>query len=476
MILLIVASILPYLLLVLGHQGEFWMPPVEQIVVSVSACAIYHVGFLFSCRKMGYSFMTVTWFFFWIFMGLAPLMCSLTGRWLWGDITFEHSQNIILAQGLCILFLAVFCGLHRYVYRRGWLSGFFMTGGTITDARLFLGLWFSLAASLLVLAGLGVQGTFFRTGYDEYTATGIFALFIQNFFRPMPLLIGVPMLWILLKDRLAFALPRTWLAMATAAIAIIVNFPLSVARFYGWTVICVFFYYLILHPKIVRQHWMAGLFILSGLLGSFVVNAARYARTAEDLQQSLNVTEAVTTESFYAGHVDAFELLVYGIDYVADNGTTRGRQTLGSILFWVPRTSWPAKPVPTGPLLGMSFINLMTQTSNTNLSAPIVLEGYIDLGAWGVVLLALIMGGLAGMLDRAVVERRDLRLVDDQKIYGIDAIAAPMLGLWVYLLRGSLMPAMAYSTGIVLAGLLMWKYFFRKSPGNTVAKIINSAR
>lgn len=466
MILLTLLSLLPYVVLIASYGGDFHVPPMEQILVTISACAVYHASFLLSCRKLGYSFLTITCFFFWIFMGLAPMLCSFTGRWLWGNITFEMSEAIIFAALCCLVFLAFFAAAHRFAYKAGKLGHFLTKGGSVSDARLFIGLWFSLAASLLVLGGLGIEGTFFRSGYDSYVTSGITALFIQNFFRPMPLLIGVPMLWILLKSHLALAQPRTWLALATVVTALMVNFPLSVARFYGWTVIGVFFYYANLHPQISRRTWVAGVFLLLGFMGSFVADIARYAKTAAEVSQSFRSFESFSTESFYVGHVDAFEMLVYGTEYVAEKGTTQGRQALAVTLFWMPRDYWPEKPLPTGALMGTSFINLMTQTTNTNLSAPLILEGYINFGMPGVILFAILAGLVAGTLDRALNERHSQQFVGRNLVFGIDAIAAPLMGLWVYLLRGSLLPAVAYSTGFVVAGLLMWKFFFRPTQGS----------
>jgi hypothetical protein len=462
MILLGLLSFVPYLLLMNAARDQIQMPPTGVLLATGASCLLYHLLFLHACKRLGYSFLTITYFFFWIFMGLAPLMCSLTGRWLWGNISDEMASQIVSACALSVLFMGVFHAIHALTYKRGYLSRFLTRSGVVSDGRLFLGLWFSLSMSIIVLVGLGVSGTFYRTGYDSYVASGISALFIQNFVRPMPLLIGVPMLWVLMKERLALVSFRTWLALITIGMAVVINFPLSVARFYGWTVISVFFYYFILHRRLVRISWLAGAFLMAGFFGSFVADAARYATSTSDLQQSFTSAQIINTDSFYVGHVDAFEMLVYGVQFVREQGTTMGRQALGVVAFWMPRSIWPDKPQTTGVLMGSSFINLMTQTANTNLSAPLVLEGYINFGVIGVLLFAALAGGLGGTLDRALFERRAMHLVDANMVYGIDAIASPLMGLWVYLLRGSLLSAFAYSTGIVFASIMVWRFFFRR--------------
>jgi hypothetical protein len=290
-------------------------------------------------------------------------------------------------------------------------------------------------------------------------------LFVQTFIRPMPLLFGVPMLWIMLQERQTFALPLTWLVITTVTIALVVNFPLSSARFYGWMVISVLFYYATAHRVVLLRMWLPGAFLMLGFMGSFIVDITRSVKTATELQQNISLTGFFTTESFYTGHVDAFEMLVYGTQFVEEKGSVAGKQLLGVAFFWIPRTMWPDKPLATGPLLGTSYINIMLKTENTNLSAPLVLEGYINYGVAGVVFFSLLTGLLLGAMDRALVERRANILTGGRMVVcRVDAIAAPLLGLWIYVLRGSLLPSFAYTCGIILSGLFVWWIFFKRSP------------
>lgn len=464
MIILVIASSIPYFFLYFSTEKLFRNLPITILLPIGCSCVLYHILFLYACKKIGYSFLTVTFFFFWIFTGIAPLMCSLTGRWLWGDITFELKNTIIGSSLLCFFFIAVFYICHRFSFRRGFYSKYLLAAGAVSDERLFIGLWSSLGMSICVLLGLGITGTFFRSAYDGYISSGAGQLFIQDFVRPMPAFIGVPMLWVLLKERLAWGLPRTWLAMATVGMALTINFPVSVARFYGWMIIGLFFYYININRAIFRRVWIAGLFILCGFWGSFAADIGRHATSAEEIRENMSVSTILNPDSFFAGHVDAFEMLVYGVDYVHQEGSAMGKQLLGVILFWFPRTSWPEKPIATGELLGSSYINIMIETANTNLSAPLVLEGYINFGIVGVFLFAIIAGIGTGLLDRAIVERKtNIQLNKQKVIYRIDAIAAPLLGLWIYLLRGSLLPAFAYSCAMISSAYLAWALFFRST-------------
>ncbi len=463
MILLIVISLAPYIWLIAGTSVPLRMPPIEVLVVTLGTCAIYHVAFLYACKRTGYSLLTVCCFFFWIFMGLAPLMCSITGRWAWGDLTFEMSSILVKAALLAFAFFCVMVGVYRFCFKRGWLLKPLLAGGKVTDARLVFGLWFSIGMSVIVFISLGEEGTFFRSGFDSYVASGPGMTFVQTFIRPIPLFIGVPMFWVLSGDKFGLGSPRAWLALMTVLIALTINFPLSVARFYAFMVVSVFIYYSLFHPALAKRVWLGGAFLLAGFMASFVVDAVRYVKTANEAAQSImEAAASYDSSNFYVGHVDAFEMLVYGTNYVEAHGHTDGQQLLGVALFWIPREMWPNKPLPTGVYLGSSYINIMTSTENTNLSSPIILEGYLDAGLAGVIALSVLTGMGLGILDRALLERRqEVHKFGKARICRIDSIAAPFLGLLVYLLRGSLLATFAYTVAIVSAGLVVWEIFFR---------------
>ncbi|HVZ63795.1 MAG TPA: hypothetical protein VG936_04340 [Lacunisphaera sp.] len=400
-------------------------------------------------------------------MGISPMMCSATGLWLWGDFTFEKPAEIVAASFLSAIFLGIVLLCYRFGFRRRWLQKELLRGAYVTDSRLFFGLWFSLGMAILVFWGLGIEGTFFRTSFDGFLSAGPVTTFVQTFIRPMPLFIGVPMFWILLADRFGIGSPRVWLAGMSVSVGLLINFPLSVARFYALMVVNIFFYFIMFSPKLIRASWIGGSLLLVGFMSSFIIDAARFAKTAAEMSSRVtNAAESLNASSFYVGHVDAFELLVYGIEYVEDYGYTDGRQLTGALFFWVPRSVWNDKPIPTGAYLGSSYINIMSATKNTNLSAPIVLEGYLDGGWFAALVLAGMLGVSLGIGDNALLARRaEVANLGKTRICRIDCLAAPLLGLVLFFLRGPLLSTFAFTTSISLAGLFVWEVFFKEYRG-----------
>lgn len=96
-------------------------------------------------------------------------------------------------------------------------------------------------------------------------------------------------------------------------------------------------------------------------------------------------------EVFNTIHYDAFINIVATIDYVKYEGFSYGYQFLSAFLFFIPRKIWEGKPVSTGQLVGEHLIDNYEFTYS-NLSNPMVSEGYVNFGIIGVILLAIALG------------------------------------------------------------------------------------
>lgn len=97
-------------------------------------------------------------------------------------------------------------------------------------------------------------------------------------------------------------------------------------------------------------------------------------------------------EVFNTLHYDAFANIGATLDYISYEGYTYGNQLLGAFFFFVPRGIWEDKPISTGQLVGEHLIDRYEFTYS-NLSNPMVSEGYVNFGIFGIVLLALLLAG-----------------------------------------------------------------------------------
>ena len=154
---------------------------------------------------------------------------------------------------------------------------------------------------------------------------------------------------------------------------------------------------------------------------------------------------------FLEMHFDAFEILNVSIDYVNYIGMSLGRQLLGSIFFFVPRSIWINKPLNTGMLMGNYLISDYGYSYN-NLSCPITAEAYINGGIIGVIIFALFMSLWSKLV---------YRLLRKQDYYTF--VGWYMCIHLFFLLRGDLTNGIAYLIGPIVSMVLM-------------PKIINSIR
>ncbi len=209
--------------------------------------------------------------------------------------------------------------------------------------------------------------------------------------------------------------------------------PATAHRHWFGTVVLSFFF----AEMCRRQAWVTRvgvLWVFAAILVLFpYADLFRDARTVRDIEPS--PVDAMASKLDY----DAFDQIVAALDLVDDFGHTRGFQILGAATFWVPRTWWPGKPVPSGEMVARAY-----RKSFTNVSMPLWGEAYLDGGWILTVLYFLLLGWICGWLERGLEVWRlgaDLRLA---------AVLAPVCaGYMLFFLRGALMVAVAYLAPVV---------------------------
>ncbi len=161
-------------------------------------------------------------------------------------------------------------------------------------------------------------------------------------------------------------------------------------------------------------------------------------------------------QSFFGEYIgnpdyDAFFQIANAYSYVVDGFVVPGRQFLGSLLFWVPRTMWPTKPEDTGIMLadyrGYSF---------TNLSAPVWSELLVNGGVIAVIVGFVIIGFVLRVLDD--------RMVPAYSQAGWWGVVGSILSVYSLILwRGSLLQA----TGALVVMMVGLIWVRKKPPPNT---------
>ena len=225
-------------------------------------------------------------------------------------------------------------------------------------------------------------------------------------------------------------------------ISLITNFPLSLPRFYVAALylplLLSFFKKLIYHHILIKNCFILGTLYLFPFL-----NQGRTVKQIDDISFSTSINY----EMFLEGHFDTFQNFTR---VIINDTVTWGQQLIGVILFWVPRSIFPNKPIGSGGyiahLYGLNFDHISLNYWG---------EGWINFGIVGIPIFSIILAYINAKLDYKFWENRGMLLF--AVIYFI------YLGLMFFILRGDLISCFAYTVGMFLSAYLCYKTFTIKS-------------
>jgi hypothetical protein len=146
-------------------------------------------------------------------------------------------------------------------------------------------------------------------------------------------------------------------------------------------------------------------------------------------------------EHYFSINYDSWANIYTSVEIVKVHGVQWGHQLLGALLFFVPSAVWSSKPLATGIFLA-DYLIVNYSMWFTNLSAPLVAEGYLDFGPLGVVAYAVVAAFVVTLLNK--IARRSTQWV----WYPMAVYIAVFL---MIVLRGSLMIALGFASAALLA-------------------------
>lgn len=148
---------------------------------------------------------------------------------------------------------------------------------------------------------------------------------------------------------------------------------------------------------------------------------------ADYFRRSNRGSLSVSKQAWLTGDFDALQITAAGIQWFQNYGAVWGKQLLGAIFTFVPRSIWTSKPIDTGVMIaqdaGMKF---------KNISGPWIAEAVINFGYFGLILFPILIAYFF-----RIIQYRSDKFPDD---FGILLIAF-FVGYLPILLRGSLIQA-----------------------------------
>jgi oligosaccharide repeat unit polymerase len=437
---------LPLVLLISVHEGHFSLPLIPVLII-----VAYSGNRLARIIAVGQQEIVVTtfWVFVYIFLGLCPFFQILVGNFPWPG---NYEESLLVEAGLVILvgILAFDIG-HRFLPRQATVivTPKFLQR-PIQKVTVALLAVLAIISALYFQQQLGGMESLFMTRMERgrylmaRLETPEMSLFNQLARTPVYVtLIATLAIWIAYyKNKRSVGVRWKLLILGLLAFTLILNNPISTARLTVGTILLSLFFIL------PWRRWY-GLIVVSGLIVGLILvfPLADIFRNTLDVRLGERIIEtSIVNDLTENGDFDAFQMVTNTIMVTDKIGYQFGRQVGGALAFWVPRFIWPGKPLTTGELIaeqaGYSF---------TNLSAPLWAEFYVD-GGWLLVVVGFaIYGALMRTLDRW---NRMYQSSSDSRARVVSVLVPIYAGYQFFLLRGSLMPAIAYLTPIVLFALL----------------------
>lgn len=395
---------------------------------------IYSLYQLIIVDRRSFSVNKIIWFYILLFWGIASVIQYIAGGSNW-DVKITPT-TVFKANSLVLLFMITYNVTYKWflktdtIDQRDFKTSRFIISGTGLFILLFL------QFCIFVFFTISNNGIMFFRGESSdlnLASSQAMQLIIEQVSRGYTTVATFLIFWLFRQEK---SLKNSFFFFTSLLLMILTNFPLALPRYMAGA-----FYIGLLF--ITKPVYKRKSFPIYALLFVFLIiypsmSFARYITSISEMQVNFSVFDAFTSGDF-----DNYSTLNMAVIHVEDYGISFGRQLLGVILFFVPRAIWPTKPIGSG-----AYMATVKNLDWTNISCPLVAEGYLNFGCLGVILFAFIIGYLASKLD--------YKFYHTKKISVIHIFYPLCLGLIIFIFRGDLMSSWAYSISFLIASILVF--------------------
>lgn len=384
-----------------------------------------------------FSLNKIFWYFSFFFLFFSPLIQYISGYVMWGYNIDEYYTKANLLIIVWFLFYTI--SNKTYILKKEKIEKVKEINLNIKTLKVFLIL--SVLSFIIAIIIIGFEGLFIR----EKNAIRLWAdninTIITNLIRTVPVFSTLYAVYYYKKYKKGILY-----VIILFLITLLLNYPVSVTRYWIGAVYIGLF--LVIFKDIIKNR-IFDLGMIFVFLIVFPVFQLFKWYSLENLFSDNLVFNRILG-AYNNADFDAYSMFARSFSYVEIYGITYGKQLLSSLLFLIPRSIWPNKSVHTGQLIAES----QGQTF-TNLSCPLIAEGYINFGYLGICIYAIIIAKLIKYFDNKFWNRNN-----KNNITYIDFIYPFLLGLLIFLLRGAFHPVVVYIFTFYLF-IILW-YWFQK--------------
>jgi hypothetical protein len=411
----------------------------EFILSSVVVTIALLIQLRFGVRRIAGSPADLVLFIFsWLFLDLAPKLQLISIPQRLVNTSTVAVDRVALTNLVCALFMIAFTLFYEFLSRRA--ERLPATDAAAADSQQeFTALAVAVALAIcVVVVGLAAPSAYHSV--ENSVAATPTSLVIKRFLLFLP----TATLLILLNETVRSG--RKVLFSRVCVLLLLLVLVLITENTYTEKRNAIGPVYIAL-LMVLFQNWFANrarqlLLLVSGMVLVFpaiTIFTHNHQQTIGGL--SLNQVTDQIADHYFSINYDSWANIYTAVEIVKVHGMQWGHQLLGSLLFFVPSSIWSAKPLATGIFLADYLIANYSMWF-TNLSAPLIAEGYLDFGPGGVVLYAAAMAWLVVFLNRLALRR------NNWMAFPMATYASVFL---MIVLRGSLMIALGFAAAALVS-------------------------
>lgn len=400
----------------------------------------------------------VVFIFNWLFLDLSPKiqLLSVPGKLV--NTSTVVAERVLITNLVCALFIVTFTVAYASVNKRSRVDklepklgptdivavGGIEPGGTgsVATRSQFdrFGIALTLCICILVVAVFG-KSAYSTTDTQVITPTD---MIVRKFLLFLPSATLLIVLHETLRSGRKLLFSRVCVLLLLVILVAVTENPFTEKR-NGLGPVYLSLLFILFELRLGSMNGRLNLLIASMVVVFPAITVLTHNRIQIQSGEQVRFSSVVDTlkEHYFSTNYDAWANIYTTVEMVGRQGIHWGQQLLGGILFFVPSTLWHAKPLATGIAIG-KFLIANYGMWFTNLSAPVIAEGYIDFGGVGVALYAIGVAWLVTRMDRSAAAGRRW------SSFPMAVFGAFFL---MFALRGSLMIAIAYGTAVFLAFL-----------------------
>lgn len=410
--------------------------PMYQMLLFCLIGMISILEILLETKRKAFSLNLMHWLFILFFYFIAPVIQLMLNYHPWGIVSSKADINLTC---IIILLWCLFYKIGNYFARK---KQFNFNGKkkkriNVSIITVFILTLLSIGSAIIIIRNVGL-GNLFSRGTSSFVFEGnnsqMNSLITSHCTKAIIVFSLVVSAIKYQKDK------RGLVFLITNAIILLLTcFPTALARntagiiYMGAIVIL---YYKNFN-KIKGTIKYPLIFIVAFIILFPAINAFRKVEFSQvNIKETLIDVVDNISSNYLSGDYDAFSMITNTKNYVSHNGTTMGKQLFGSLLFFIPRSIWESKPVGSGSMifgsLGHNF---------TNVSCPLIAEGFINFGYLGIVLFAILSGFVCSFIDEKYWHDID----DTNNHFNYICMLYPfLLPAYFFMLRGDLMSTWSY--------------------------------